>query len=189
MSDRPSRNEQRRARELAAQQGISYQQALQQLRDKPPTSGPGDVFASTYMGQILTLATREADLLGHGRVITNEHVLIALIWDGSGPVTVLSELGVAERIAARLRELMALPTYRPHPDEMATMMRYVRQYMDTHGHEEMGAADTLAAMTHVQTGVVAQVLDELDVRQQLRASLLPWLAARRPRSPLPSIEP
>ena len=33
MSDRPNRNEQRRARTLAAQQAISYQQALTRVRD------------------------------------------------------------------------------------------------------------------------------------------------------------
>ncbi len=32
VSDRPSRNEQRRARALAAQEGLSYQQALTRLR-------------------------------------------------------------------------------------------------------------------------------------------------------------
>lgn len=38
MSDRPNRNEQRRARALAAQEGISYQQALTRLRDHTPTA-------------------------------------------------------------------------------------------------------------------------------------------------------
>lgn len=180
MSNRPDRNEQRRARELAAEQVVTYQQALQQLRAHSPTPGADGVFASPYIGQVLTLAAREADLLGHGRVIANEHVLLALIWDGTGPVTVLSELGVAERIDVRVRELIALSAYRPRREEMVAMMRHVREYMDMHGHEEMGAGHTLAAMTHLRTGVIAQVLDELDLRDQLRERLTPWLSRKAP---------
>lgn len=38
MSDRPNRNEQRRARALAAQEGMGYQQALTRLRHPAPTA-------------------------------------------------------------------------------------------------------------------------------------------------------
>lgn len=48
MSDRPNRNEQRRARLLAAQEGISYQRALQRLREDAP--GPGAAAATSIAG-------------------------------------------------------------------------------------------------------------------------------------------
>lgn len=175
--DRPNRNEQRRARELAGQEGISYQQALQRLRDDPRPAA-SDVFASTHMAQILALARREADLLGHGRDVVTECVLLALIWDGSGPATALTDLGVRDVVDTRVRELVALPAYRPNRDDMATVMRHVRHYMDAYGHDEMGADHTLAAMTHLQTGVIAQVLDELELREALCARMTPWLRRR-----------
>lgn len=58
MSDRPNRNEQRRARALATQEGISYQQALTRLRHHAPTAddqGRAPDLAAPQLGAVRTV--------------------------------------------------------------------------------------------------------------------------------------
>jgi ATP-dependent Clp protease ATP-binding subunit ClpA len=60
----------------------------------------------------LERASREATARGHDYLGT-EHLLLALIADANGIAgLVLRELGVAERAAQRVREIMDSPGYR-----------------------------------------------------------------------------
>jgi ATP-dependent Clp protease ATP-binding subunit ClpC len=68
--------------------------------------------------------------LGHTYVGT-EHMLLALAADGDGVAgRVLADLGVAEEVRARLREIMASPGYRTGSsqvvDESGNLLGHVR---------------------------------------------------------------
>lgn len=172
------------ARYASPREGVSYQQALQRLRSNAGGPGPDGVSAS-HMAEILRLAKRAADLLGHGRVLTPEHVLLALIWHSTGPVDVLQKLGATERLDTCVSELITLSDYQFDKDRMAMMMHQVRWYVDTHGGEQVDSVHVLAAMTHLRDGAIAQALDELEVRHAMRDGLASPSAirARRRSSP------
>lgn len=107
---------------------------------------------------------------------TPEHVLLALMWEGTGAVTVLTKLKVRDELEARLRSLMSEATYSPDKNHMNQVMTYASSYLGGQAvSERVGTKHVLAGMTQLTTGVVAQVFDEMQLRPRLRRALAAWL--------------
>jgi ATP-dependent Clp protease ATP-binding subunit ClpC len=131
---------------------------------------------------ITALAEREADILGHGRVPTTGHGLVAILWEGGGVAArALKDVGLdtehAELIRHRLSELPPESRGRPLADQGGSAE--ARKL----GHDYIGTEHQLLAISHdesLSTGVLGE-----DVRLSVRQRVLEILAEMSTRGTAP----
>lgn len=115
---------------------------------------------STHMTTAVRLAKREAE--ARGQSPTSEHLLFALLWDRSGILPVLDDLGLSEKLEARLARQIDHGDLR-HPGDARDLLDRAAKRAAGRGDAHIGFEHVLVEMVMSDTGV-AELLEELSVR-------------------------